>query len=72
MAPIVYKTEGQKIAKQLYEETLDEFEFAGVKEIIAEFAKLKWFVLILIPLEDDWTNYLVSCQHNRYSLNSYF
>lgn len=41
MAPIVYKTEGQKIAKQLYEETLDEFEFAGVKEIIAEFAKLK-------------------------------
>ncbi|KAI8650134.1 hypothetical protein NCS56_01465300 [Fusarium sp. Ph1] len=34
MAPIVYKTEGLRLAKQLYEETLDELSFAGVRDII--------------------------------------
>lgn len=34
MAPIVYKPEGQRIAKLLWEETLDEFSFAGVRDVI--------------------------------------
>ncbi|RSM03602.1 hypothetical protein CDV31_010399 [Fusarium ambrosium] len=34
MAPIAYKTEGLRLAKQLYEETLDELSFAGVRDII--------------------------------------
>lgn len=41
MATIVYKTEGRDIAKRLYEETLDEFAFAGVKDIMNKFASLK-------------------------------
>ncbi|KAI5854499.1 hypothetical protein GGS23DRAFT_619752 [Durotheca rogersii] len=34
MAPFVYTPEGQRVAKQLYEETLDELAFAGVRDII--------------------------------------
>jgi hypothetical protein len=34
MAPIVYKSEGLRFAKQLYEETLDELSFAGVRDTI--------------------------------------
>ncbi|KAJ4325899.1 hypothetical protein N0V84_003285 [Fusarium piperis] len=36
MVPIVYKSEGLRLAKQLYEETLDELSFAGVRDIINE------------------------------------
>ena len=39
MAPIVYKPEGQRIANSLFEETLDEFSFAGVKDIVAGLSK---------------------------------
>ena len=39
MAPIVYKPEGQRIAKLLFQETLDEFSFAGAKEIVARLSK---------------------------------
>ncbi|KAI2618202.1 NAD(P)-binding protein [Hypoxylon sp. NC1633] len=39
MAPIVYKPEGLRIAKQVYDETLDELSFAGVKEIVNELSK---------------------------------
>ncbi|KAK1774374.1 hypothetical protein QBC45DRAFT_397120 [Copromyces sp. CBS 386.78] len=34
LAPMIYTEEGRKIAKQLWEETLSEFEFAGVREIL--------------------------------------
>ncbi|KAK8024072.1 NAD(P)-binding protein [Apiospora rasikravindrae] len=34
MAPLLYKPEGDAIAKQLWEETLSELEFAGVRDII--------------------------------------
>lgn len=34
MSPLVYKSEGLRLAKQLYEETLDELSFAGVRDII--------------------------------------
>lgn len=34
MSPLVYKREGLHLAKQLYEETLDELSFAGVRDII--------------------------------------
>lgn len=39
MAPIVYKSEGQRLAKSVFEETMDELSFAGVKEIIAGVSK---------------------------------
>ncbi|RYP63553.1 hypothetical protein DL771_009215 [Monosporascus sp. 5C6A] len=35
MAPIVYRPEGEKLAKQLYQETLDELAFAHVEDIIS-------------------------------------
>lgn len=41
MAPIVYTAEGQRLAKRLYEETLDELTFAGVKDIVDEISKFK-------------------------------
>ncbi|KAI8650805.1 hypothetical protein NCS57_01415400 [Fusarium keratoplasticum] len=34
MSPLVYKSEGLRLSKQLYEETLDELSFAGVRDII--------------------------------------
>jgi hypothetical protein len=34
MAPIIYKTEGEEIAKRLWEETMTELSFAGVEDII--------------------------------------
>jgi len=39
MAPIVYKSEGQRIASSLFEETLDELSFAGVRDILAGLSK---------------------------------
>jgi hypothetical protein len=41
MSPIVYKAEGREVAKRLYEETLDELAFAGVKDIMSGFAASK-------------------------------
>ncbi|PYI20863.1 NAD(P)-binding protein [Aspergillus violaceofuscus CBS 115571] len=41
LAPIVYQPEGLKIAKLLWEETMEELAFAGVREIVEEMAKLK-------------------------------
>ncbi|KIA75779.1 hypothetical protein HK57_00393 [Aspergillus ustus] len=35
-APIIYKIEGERIAKRLWEETLSELAFAGVEECIQE------------------------------------
>ena len=34
MAPIVYQPEGQRIAKLLWAETMNELSFAGVSEIL--------------------------------------
>jgi hypothetical protein len=34
MAPIIYKPEGLRIAKLLWQETMQELSFAGVEEII--------------------------------------
>lgn len=34
MPPIIYGPEGQHIAKLLYEETLNEMSFAGVRDIL--------------------------------------
>ncbi|KAI1131076.1 hypothetical protein F5Y10DRAFT_89387 [Nemania abortiva] len=36
MAPIIYEEEGAKISEQLWKETLDEFAFANVADIIKE------------------------------------
>ncbi|KAH8588212.1 retinol dehydrogenase 12 [Bisporella sp. PMI_857] len=36
MAPIVYKVEGQKIAAQLWQETMDDLAFANVTDIIKD------------------------------------
>lgn len=36
MAPIVYKPEGEELAKRLWEETMAELSFAGVRDIIKE------------------------------------
>lgn len=36
---MLYKPEGQRLAKKLYEETLDELSFANVREILAGMAK---------------------------------
>lgn len=41
MAVIVYKPEGLRLAKQLYEETLDELSFAGVSDIIDGISKIR-------------------------------
>ncbi len=41
MAVIAYKPEGLRLAKQLYEETLDELSFAGVRSIVDEISKSK-------------------------------
>ncbi|KAI0844100.1 NAD(P)-binding protein [Daldinia vernicosa] len=41
MAVIVYKPEGQRLSKQVYEETLDELSFAGVRDIVNEISKAK-------------------------------
>lgn len=41
MAPVAYTTEGIKLAKQLYEETMEELAFAGVREIVEGFSKSK-------------------------------
>ncbi|THC94063.1 hypothetical protein EYZ11_006472 [Aspergillus tanneri] len=34
MAPIIYKPEGQRIAKKLWQELLDELSFAGVRDVL--------------------------------------
>jgi len=39
MAPIVYKSLGQRLASSLFEETLDELSFAGVRDILAGLPK---------------------------------
>lgn len=36
MAPIVYKSEGKKIAERLWQETMAEFAFARAAEIVQE------------------------------------
>ncbi|CAJ2512841.1 Uu.00g009600.m01.CDS01 [Anthostomella pinea] len=41
MAPMIYTTEGQKLAQQLWRETMDELSFAGVEEIVREVSGLK-------------------------------
>ncbi|KAI0879963.1 NAD(P)-binding protein [Annulohypoxylon maeteangense] len=41
MPPIIYKPEGLRLAKQLYEETLDELSFAGLRDIINQVSKTK-------------------------------
>jgi hypothetical protein len=41
MTPIVYKPEGLRLSKQLYEETLDELSFAGVRGIVDEISMSK-------------------------------
>lgn len=37
MAPIVYTAEGKHVAKLLWKETMDEFSFEGVEEVIGSF-----------------------------------
>ncbi|KAL4781606.1 hypothetical protein BJX76DRAFT_363476 [Aspergillus varians] len=39
MAPFVYKPQGQKIAKQLWRETMDELSFARVEDIVKGLSK---------------------------------
>jgi hypothetical protein len=39
MAGIVYRPEGQRLARQLWEETLGELEFAAVRGILEEMLK---------------------------------
>ncbi|KAI0006453.1 hypothetical protein F4779DRAFT_21157 [Xylariaceae sp. FL0662B] len=39
MAPIIYKPEGEEIAKLLWKETMDELSFAGVEDIIGQFSR---------------------------------
>lgn len=34
MAPLIYTEEGKKISAQLWKETMEEFAFANVEEII--------------------------------------
>ena len=36
ISPICYKPEGPRFAKKIYQETLDEFLFANVREIISQ------------------------------------
>jgi len=38
MAPLIYRPEGENIAKQLWEETMTELSFAKVREVIHEVA----------------------------------
>lgn len=39
MAPIIYEPEGPYLAEKLYEETLDEFSFAGARNIVDQISK---------------------------------
>ncbi|KAG9851585.1 NAD(P)-binding protein, partial [Aureobasidium melanogenum] len=39
MAPILYKPEGKRIAKQLWEELMDEFSFVAARKILSECEK---------------------------------
>lgn len=39
MAPIIYKPEGERIAKKLWDELMDELSFAGVRDVIRRFEK---------------------------------
>lgn len=39
MPPIAYKPEGLRLAQKLYEETLDEFSSAGVRDIVEEISR---------------------------------
>ena len=39
MAPIIYKSEGERIAKKLWDELMDELSFAGVRDIFRGFEK---------------------------------
>ncbi|KAK9425260.1 putative NAD(P)-binding protein [Seiridium unicorne] len=39
MAPIVYTSEGQRLASSLYEESLNELSFGGAREIIASVSR---------------------------------
>ncbi|KAK6957466.1 hypothetical protein Daesc_000252 [Daldinia eschscholtzii] len=41
MAVIVYKPEGLRLSKQVYEETLDELSFAGVRDIVDQISKVR-------------------------------
>ncbi|KAL4911391.1 hypothetical protein BDW74DRAFT_184764 [Aspergillus multicolor] len=41
MAPFVYTTEGGKIAKRLWQETMDELAFAGVADIVNSYSTSK-------------------------------
>ena len=39
MAPIIYTDEGRRISEQLWKETMAEFSFAKVEDIINEISK---------------------------------
>ena len=39
MAPIIYKPEGQRVAKKLWEGLLNELSFAGVRDVLNELKK---------------------------------
>lgn len=36
MAPIIYKTQGKRIASQLWQETMDDLAFAHVADIVKD------------------------------------
>jgi hypothetical protein len=39
MAPLIYKPEGEQVAKQVWDETIAEFSFADVQESLREIEK---------------------------------
>lgn len=40
MAPLVYSKEAESIARRLWEETLQELSFAGVKDVVDNLTSL--------------------------------
>jgi hypothetical protein len=38
MAPLVYTSEGEKLAKELWEETMNELAFARVADVVEQVA----------------------------------
>lgn len=40
MAPMLYTEEGKRISEQLWKETMAEFAFARVEEVIAKVSKV--------------------------------
>lgn len=39
MSPLIYKPEGLQLSLKLWEETMNEFSFAGAREIIDSLSK---------------------------------